>query len=115
VRSGLRLVPEAHRVEVVAEASDGREAVPSVPQSRPEVSLIDVRVPRLDGIAAIRQLTKVVERAKVLVLTTYDPDRYVYDALKAGATGFLLKATSPTGWSGASARIAAGSPCWRRR
>jgi DNA-binding NarL/FixJ family response regulator len=65
-----------------------------VPQSRPEVSLIDVRVPRLDGIAAIRQLSKVGERAKVLVLTTYNPDRYVYDALTAGATGFLLSNTA---------------------
>jgi DNA-binding NarL/FixJ family response regulator len=67
------------------------------------VTLMDIRMPRIDGIAAIRQLTKVGERAKVLVLTTYNLDRYVYDALKAGTAGFLLKQHRRTGWSGASA------------
>jgi DNA-binding NarL/FixJ family response regulator len=95
VRSGLRLVLESRGIEVVAEASDGREAVLAVLQSRPDVILMDIRMPRLDGIAATRQLTKAGVPAKVLVLTTYDLDRYVYDALKAGAAGFLLKATPP--------------------
>jgi DNA-binding NarL/FixJ family response regulator len=76
---------------------------------------MDIRMPRLDGIAAIRQLTKVGEGAKVLVLTTYDLDRYVYDALKAGAAGFLLKATPPDRLVGGLRTVAAGESCLRRR
>jgi len=95
VRTGLQLVIEARGCEVVGTAGDGREAVEVVLRTRPDVALMDIRMPVLDGIAATRELTAAGVRTRVLVLTTYDLDRYVYDALAAGAAGFLLKATPP--------------------
>lgn len=95
VRAGLQLVIEARGCEVVGTAGDGREAVEVVLRTRPDVVLMDIRMPVLDGIAATRELTAAGVPARVLVLTTYDLDRYVYDALAAGAAGFLLKATPP--------------------
>jgi DNA-binding NarL/FixJ family response regulator len=95
VRSGLRLLLESKGCEVVGEASNGREAVDVATRTRPEVVLMDVRMPVLDGIAATRELVRAGVPSKVLVLTTYDVDRYVYEALRAGAAGFLLKATPP--------------------
>jgi DNA-binding NarL/FixJ family response regulator len=95
VRSGLQLVLEARGCEVVGLAGDGQEAVDMVHRTHPDVVLMDIRMPTMDGIAATRQLTAAGAPTKVLVLTTYDLDRYVYDALEAGAAGFLLKATPP--------------------
>ena len=95
VRSGLQLVLEARGCQVVGVAGTGREAVAVVRQTEPDVVLMDIRMPELDGIAATRELTSTGSRSRVLVLTTYDLDRYVYDALAAGAAGFLLKATPP--------------------
>ncbi len=95
VRSGLQLVLEARGCEVVGTAGDGREAVAVVRETEPDVVLMDIRMPVLDGIGATRRLTAAGSPTKVLVLTTYDLDRYVYDALGAGAAGFLLKATPP--------------------
>ncbi len=95
VRSGLQLVLEARGCEVVGTAGDGREAIEVVRRTEPDVVLMDIRMPVLDGIAATRELTTLGGPTKVLVLTTYDLDRYVYDALRAGASGFLLKATPP--------------------
>ena len=95
VRSGLQLVLEARGCEVVGTAGDGREAVAVVRRTRPDVVLMDIRMPVMDGIAATRELTASGSETRVLVLTTYDLDRYVYDALAAGAAGFLLKATPP--------------------
>jgi DNA-binding NarL/FixJ family response regulator len=95
VRTGLQLVLEARGCEVVGIAGDGREAVEVVQRLEPDVVLMDIRMPVLDGIAATRQLTGSGSPSRVLVLTTYDLDRYVYDALSAGAAGFLLKATPP--------------------
>jgi DNA-binding NarL/FixJ family response regulator len=95
VRSGLQLVLETRGCEVVGVAADGREAVDVVRRTEPDVVLMDIRMPVMDGIAATRELTGSGSPAKVLVLTTYDLDRYVYDALGAGAAGFLLKATPP--------------------
>ncbi len=95
VRSGLQLVLEARGCEVVGTAGDGREAVDVVRRTTPDVVLMDIRMPVMDGIAATRELTAAGVSTKVLVLTTYDLDRYVYDALGAGAAGFLLKATPP--------------------
>ena len=95
VRSGLQLVLEARGCEVVGTAADGREAVDVVRRTEPEVILMDIRMPVLDGIQATRELTRSGSSSKVLVLTTYDLDRYVYDALDAGAAGFLLKTTPP--------------------
>jgi len=95
VRSGLQLVLEARGCEVVGTAGDGREAVDVVHRTSPDVVLMDLRMPVMDGIAATRELTAAGVATRVLVLTTYDLDRYVYDALAAGASGFLLKATPP--------------------
>jgi len=95
VRAGFRLVLENHPdLEVVGEAANGNQAVHSVGRLEPDVVLMDIRMPELDGIAATRQITA-RHRARVLVLTTYDLDEYVYDALQAGASGFLLKDTPP--------------------
>jgi DNA-binding NarL/FixJ family response regulator len=95
VRSGLRLVLEAREIDVVGEAADGRQAVEVVRRTAADVVLMDIRMPVLDGIAATRALTELRVRTRVLVLTTYDLDEYVYAALCAGAAGFLLKATPP--------------------
>lgn len=95
VRSGLRMVLEARGVEVVGEAADGAQAVETVIRTAPDVVLMDIRMPVLDGIAATGRLTTSGVRTRVLVLTTYDLDEYVYGALHAGAAGFLLKATQP--------------------
>jgi DNA-binding NarL/FixJ family response regulator len=95
VRSGLELVLEARGCSVVGTAANGREAVDVVRRTGPDVVLMDIRMPVLDGIAATRELTEAGLPSRVLVLTTYDLDRYVYDALAAGAAGFLLKATPP--------------------
>ena len=95
VRTGLQLVLEARGCDVVGVAADGREAVAVVRETRPDVVLMDIRMPVMDGIAATRAITDDGVPTRVLVLTTYDLDRYVYDALAAGASGFLLKATPP--------------------
>jgi DNA-binding NarL/FixJ family response regulator len=95
VRSGLRLVLEARGIDVVGEAADGRQAVDVVRRTAADVVLMDIRMPVLDGIAATRELTRLGVRTRVLVLTTYDLDEYVYGALRVGAAGFLLKATPP--------------------
>ncbi len=95
VRSGLELVLETRGCEVVGTAADGREAIDVVRQTEPDVVLMDVRMPVMDGIQATRELTRSGCPSRVLVLTTYDLDRYVYDALGAGAAGFLLKTTPP--------------------
>jgi DNA-binding NarL/FixJ family response regulator len=95
VRAGFRLVLENHPdIEVVGEASNGHEAIHSAGRFDPDVVLMDIRMPELDGIAATREITAKYP-VRVLVLTTYDLDEYVYDALQAGASGFLLKDTPP--------------------
>jgi DNA-binding NarL/FixJ family response regulator len=95
VRAGFRLVLENHPdLEVVGEAANGNQAVHSAGRLAPDVVLMDIRMPELDGIAATRQITA-RHPTRVLVLTTYDLDEYVYDALQAGASGFLLKDTPP--------------------
>jgi len=95
VRAGLELVLRARGCEVLGTAADGRQAVDVVRRTRPDVVLMDIRMPVMDGIQATRELAAGGSSAKVLVLTTYDLDRYVYDALGAGAAGFLLKTTPP--------------------
>lgn len=92
VRSGFRfLLEDEPDLEVVGEAADGNEAVEVVTRLCPDVVLMDVRMPRLDGLAATRQLVAAGIDTKVLVLTTFDLDEYVFEALRAGACGFLLK------------------------
>ncbi|MBE2320563.1 response regulator transcription factor [Solirubrobacter sp. CPCC 204708] len=95
VRAGFRLVLENHAdLKVVGEASNGEEAIHSAGRLQPDVVLMDIRMPVLDGIASTREITA-RHPARVLVLTTYDLDEYVYDALRAGASGFLLKDSPP--------------------
>jgi DNA-binding NarL/FixJ family response regulator len=92
VRSGFRMILRADpEVEVVGEAGDGAEAVALACDLRPDVVLMDVRMPRMDGIEATRRVTAMDDPPRVLVLTTFDLDEYVYAALRAGASGFLLK------------------------
>jgi DNA-binding NarL/FixJ family response regulator len=92
VRAGFRLILEASGFVVVGEAADGAAAVELAARHHPDVVLMDIRMPVLDGIAATRQLTASGPPApKVVILTTFDLDDYVYEALRAGATGFLLK------------------------
>lgn len=92
VRSGLRLILEAESdIVVSAEAGDGEEAVRLARREGPDVVLMDVRMPRMDGLEATSQITEDSPETKVIVLTTFDVDDYVYGALRAGASGFLLK------------------------
>ena len=92
VRAGFRLIVELEPgTNVVGEAEDGRQAVELARELRPDVVLMDIRMPGLDGIEATRRLAEAGSNARVLVLTTFDLDEYVYEAMKAGASGFLLK------------------------
>jgi DNA-binding NarL/FixJ family response regulator len=99
VRAGFRMILEAEAdMEVVGEAADGRDAVAETQRLRPDVVLMDVRMPDVDGIEATRRLVGEAappSATKVVMLTTFDMDEYVYDALKAGASGFLLKDVPP--------------------
>src|SRR2546426_320699 len=97
VRAGFRMILEAEEdVEVVGEAADGREAVAEAQRLKPDVVLMDVRMPEMDVIEATRRLlAEDGAVAKVVMLTTFDMDEYVYDALRAGASGFLLKDVPP--------------------
>jgi DNA-binding NarL/FixJ family response regulator len=96
VRSGFRMILEAREdLEVVGEAEDGRQAIELARQLDPDVILMDVRMPNVDGVEATRQLVEAGSPARILILTTFDLDEYVYDALRAGASGFLLKDVQP--------------------
>jgi DNA-binding NarL/FixJ family response regulator len=97
MREGLRVMlsPQPD-IEVVAEAGSGRELVEAAATARPDVALVDIRMPGMDGIAATRELQRQARPPRVVILTTFDHDEHVYDALRAGATGFLLKTTPPS-------------------
>jgi DNA-binding NarL/FixJ family response regulator len=99
VRAGFRMILDAEpEMEVVGEASDGREALDQVRALRPDVVLMDIRMPELDGLEAARRILATGPEdatPKILMLTTFDLDEYVYEALRAGASGFLLKDTPP--------------------
>ncbi|MFD0149820.1 response regulator [Streptomyces sp. NPDC055721] len=96
VRTGFRMILAADGIDVVAEAADGDEAVSAVRRTRPDVVLMDIRMPGTDGLEATRRiLAEATAPPRIVVLTTYDLDRYVYAALGAGASGFLLKDVTP--------------------
>jgi DNA-binding NarL/FixJ family response regulator len=109
VRAGLRLILDGQvDIEVVGEAADGEEAQVAVRRDRPDLVLMDIRMPRLDGIAATRKLIEHDPAVRVLVVTTFDADQYVFEALRAGASGFILKDSSPEQLVAAVRLIAAG-------
>jgi DNA-binding NarL/FixJ family response regulator len=109
VRGGVRAMLEAAEdIEVVGEAEDGAEAVSVALSTHPDVVVMDVRMPNLDGIEATRRLLSAGSRARVLMLTTFDLDEYVFKAMRAGAAGFLLKATPPERLAEAVRVVAAG-------
>jgi DNA-binding NarL/FixJ family response regulator len=109
VRGGFRMIVEAHPdIEVVGEAEDGREALRLARERRPQVVLMDIRMPRMDGIEATRELARGGSASRVLILTTFDLDQYVYEALRAGASGFLLKNAPPEDLVDAIRAVAGG-------
>jgi DNA-binding NarL/FixJ family response regulator len=109
VRGGFRLILDAQDdIDVMGEADDGHAAVEQARELRPDVVLMDVRMPVLDGIAATRTIMRERLARSVLVLTTFDEDRVVYDALKAGASGFLLKTAPPAQLVEAVRTVASG-------
>jgi DNA-binding NarL/FixJ family response regulator len=109
VRGGFALMLSQHDdIEVVATAADGREAVRLVREHRPDVVLMDIRMPVLDGIAATEQVLREPDPPRVLVLTTFDLDDYVVDALRVGASGYLLKDVEPEDLVRAVRSVAAG-------
>jgi DNA-binding NarL/FixJ family response regulator len=122
VRIGLRVLLETEDdLELVGEAAGGKEAVAVVRRTRPDVVLMDVRMPVLDGIEALRAITATPElaRSRVVMLTTFELDEYVFEALRAGASGFLIKDTEPADLLRALRVVAAGesllSPAVTRR
>ncbi|MFD9944379.1 response regulator [Nonomuraea sp. NPDC059023] len=120
VRSGLRMILEAAGgISVVGEARDGEEAVTAAARLRPEVVLMDVRMPGADGLTAAARILAGEQAPKVVMLTTFDLDEYVHEALRLGAVGFLLKDTPPRELAAAVRTVAAGqamlSPTVTRR
>jgi DNA-binding NarL/FixJ family response regulator len=120
MRAGLNSVLASDEsIQVVGETGDGRDAVESTRKHRPDVVLMDIRMPSLDGIAATREVLEASPRVKVVILTTFEDDDYIFGALNAGASGFLLKRTRPEELIAAIHTIAAGdsllSPSVTRR
>jgi DNA-binding NarL/FixJ family response regulator len=109
VRAGFRmLLADEEEIEVVAEASNGLEAVDKAARFDPTVVLMDIRMPELDGLEATRRILAADPNARILVLTTFDLDEYVYEALRAGASGFVLKDDSPEQLIAAIRTVASG-------
>lgn len=109
VRGGFRAILDTEPgFEVVAEVADGRQALAAVERFTPDVVVMDIRMPELDGLAATRQLRATHPGVRVLIVTTFDLDEYVYDALQAGAAGFLLKDARPTELIAAVHAVASG-------
>jgi RNA polymerase sigma factor (sigma-70 family) len=120
MRAGLAAILSSDAtIEVVGEATDGHEAIERVRQVRPDVALMDIRMPGLDGIAATREAVAAAPETRVVILTTFEQDDYIFGALTAGASGFLLKRTSPEELIAAIHAVAAGdsllSPSVTRR
>ena len=114
VRTGFEMILNAAGVEVVGQAGNGQEAVDLVRRLRPDVVLMDIRMPELDGLEATRRIlaanptTATGQQTRIIILTTFDLDRYVYDALAAGASGFLLKDVSAAHLANAVRLVATG-------
>ena len=109
VRAGFRmLLSREQDIEVVAEASNGLEAVGKAARFRPTVVLMDIRMPELDGLQATRRILAADDTARILILTTFDLDEYIYEALRAGASGFVLKDDPPEQLLAAIRTVAAG-------
>ena len=109
VRGGFRAILDSEpSFEVVAEAADGRQAFTAVERFTPDVVVMDIRMPELDGLAATRQLRVTHPGVRILIVTTFDLDEYVYDALQAGAAGFLLKDARPNELISAVHAVASG-------
>jgi DNA-binding NarL/FixJ family response regulator len=120
VRAGFRmLLSQEEDIQVVAEACNGLEAVEKAARLRPTVILMDIRMPELDGLQATRRILEADESARILILTTFDLDEYVYEALRAGASGFVLKDDPPEQLIAAVRTVAGGdallSPSVTRR
>jgi DNA-binding NarL/FixJ family response regulator len=110
VRSGFRLILEGRTdIEVVGEAEDGEQAVGLVQELEPDVILLDIRMPNLDGIEATKRIVASGSRTRILLLTTFDLDEYVYGAVLAGASGFLLKDVRPSELVDAIRVVASGN------
>jgi DNA-binding NarL/FixJ family response regulator len=110
VRAGLKMVLEAEAdIEVVGEAADGHEVLDVARRAAPDVVLMDIRMPGLDGLEASRRLLAGAAPPKILVLTTFDEEEYLYEALRAGTSGFLLKVSPPEQLIGAIRTVAAGN------
>jgi DNA-binding NarL/FixJ family response regulator len=109
VRAGFRMLLSGEEdIEVVAEASNGLEAIDKAARFRPTVVLMDIRMPELDGLQATRRILAADDTARILILTTFDLDEYVYEALRAGASGFVLKDDPPEQLIAAVRTVAGG-------
>jgi DNA-binding NarL/FixJ family response regulator len=111
VRSGLRMLLEnAADVEVVGEAADGAEARDIAIRERPDLAILDVKMPKLTGLQATREIREQAPEVSVLILSMYDDERYLFEALKAGASGYVLKAQADSDLLGAVRAVARGEP-----
>ena len=118
MRAGFRALLDAQEgIEVVGEADDGREVVELAKELRPDVILMDIRMPVVDGLAATRKiaLEKSLDWVRIVILTTFELDEYVFDAIRAGAAGFLVKDTKPADLIDAVRVVAGATHCSRRR
>ena len=115
VRAGFRLLLTEKDIDVVAEASNGLEAVDQAARFHPTVILMDIRMPELDGLQATRRILASDTAARILILTTFDLDEYVFEAAKPGASGFVLKDDSPEQLIAAIRTVAAGDALSHRQ
>lgn len=115
MRRGLaKLLEIEDAVEVVGEAQDGVEAISLLPSARPDVALVDARMPRMDGVELVHRLSEEHPHVAAIILTTFD-DEYIFGGLRAGAKGYLLKDTPPEELVSAIGKATGARPCWADR